>query len=214
MDDCRVEKLPELIGQAWTSVGLPIIVALLTTIVVEAFAKPRLEARKARLIRDRQQLDELIYAFQKVSLLGSSLLSQPQMTSRFKDIVSSQLDDFVASIDALLSCLSRLSPKYVGKHKTHIGRTASFMGYLKGLAVSARQSEGSELEGLRSAVGYLERFDVYFLVHLDFKDSQEKLIKRLFWKNFSAKDYEVDAEMALAKCGLRPKPSATPTSNI
>ena len=65
--------IPNKIADAFSKISVPVL-------VVEYFAKPRLEARKSRLIRDRQQIDEVIFAFQKAAMLAAALLPDEYIT--------------------------------------------------------------------------------------------------------------------------------------
>lgn len=56
----------------------PVMVALLTTLVVEYAAKPRLEARKARILRSRAEVDEFVQGSQKLGPLVHALPTSEQ----------------------------------------------------------------------------------------------------------------------------------------
>ncbi|HTN99190.1 MAG TPA: hypothetical protein VL068_00840, partial [Microthrixaceae bacterium] len=65
----------------WHSLATPVLVALATTLVVEYAAKPRLEARKARIIRSRAEVDEFVYVAQRIGLLTGALPDSEQVRS-------------------------------------------------------------------------------------------------------------------------------------
>jgi hypothetical protein len=168
-----------------------ILIAIATTIVVEYAAKPRLEARKARLLRDRNQLDDLIFAFQGVGLRLGALVSTPIFVDELiQTVYESQLDELVDELASAIKALTRLSPWFAQRHADHIGKAAYFLSYIEGLARSARKGS-SEADGLlRQHGAELEKFDVYFRVYVGLHDSVEPWWKRLFWRAFLRRDYE------------------------
>lgn len=174
---------PSAIQYALENFGIPILVAILTTIVLEFFAKPRLEARKQRLIRDRQQLDEVIFAFQALSLSAGSLL--PEDFSRDADADAYQktrIQSVIDASDALLTATSRLAPNYSARHGEHITFTTRFIAMIRGRAGRVMGDErfrGSD--DLITMANDLDKFDVYFRANTSMRDSQEPLVKRLVW---------------------------------
>jgi hypothetical protein len=196
--------MTEWLEFARTSILTPVLVALITTLVVEYTAKPALEARKARIIRDRQQIDEVIFAFQRVSLLGSSFPQQsliaihPELSS-MRTVAISGVDQ---AILALQDAFSRLSVNYVDKHSAHIRRTAWFLGHLKATTKHALDDPVRGGDKLYREIADLELFDVYFRVHVGLRDSQEPLVKRLFWRSATARSYEAAAAGKAASMGF------------
>jgi len=189
----------------WTAFVTPIVVALLTTLVVEYFAKPRLDARKERLIRDRRQLDELVYGFQKIGLVYGSLPSPRQrIRAAFTDeALMKSLLDAEMSIQTTLDAMSRLSMRYAIAHTEHISRTSLFLGYLLGMTRSTDATAPDDVENLKKVASQLEHFDTYFRVYVGLEDSQEALIKRVFWRMSTAKEYREDAIATLDRLGLK-----------
>ncbi|MGO3886050.1 MAG: hypothetical protein ACTJHU_07120 [Mycetocola sp.] len=112
------------------TISVAVITAVLTTIVVEHFAKPKLEARKHRLIRDRQQVDEVIFAFQKAGLtLGSIIMTGDKPSnSIIATVRKERISQLAHDLDHLENTFSRLSVRFVSKHKEHIGLTLFFIG--------------------------------------------------------------------------------------
>jgi hypothetical protein len=191
------------------AIWLPVIVSVITTMAIEYLAKPRLEARKARLIRDRQQIDEVVFMFQKVSLSIAGLsVSGPNPALAKYNIAMLKMAS--ASIYDLISAMSRLSHKYVEANSAHIGSTMKFTGYLLAKVETALNPSMLTLDGdpsagleeLKTIASDLGHFDTYFLAHVEFKDSQEKWAKRAFWKLFTHKDYTDNASKILEKYGL------------
>lgn len=184
----------QLIGYL-PGIGAAVVTALLTTVVVEYLAKPRLEARKARLIRDRQQIDEVIFAFQRVSMaLGAVLSADSQPDGHvFREVHQRQVVELGPLIVHLQNSLARLPVSYVYKHGRHISMTAKFLGYAQSLPEVASRGVYVSDEEVRQIADDTPRFDTYFVANVDFHDSQEPLIKRWFWKRFTAKGYRADA---------------------
>jgi hypothetical protein len=110
----------------WHSLATPVLVALATTLVVEYAAKPRLEARKARILRSRAEVDEFVYAAQRLGLLTGALPDSGQL-QRNPDLVGyareaiSELQN--AAADAT-QVLSRLSLRYAMAHHAVNGQVA------------------------------------------------------------------------------------------
>jgi len=189
----------------FSTYGVPVVVALATTLVVEYFAKPRLEARKARIIRDRQQIDEVVFAFQRAALGAGALLSDaaarrsPQGQAMQRD----QLERLELSVEAIEAVIARLPSGFVRRHHVHVGVTAKFIAFLRAriraelgqVAVSTR-----EIQEVADGFGDL---DVYFLAHVTMRDSQEPWIKRAFTKTFLRKDMESQAFALLERWDLK-----------
>lgn len=90
-----------------------ILIAVATTVVVEFAAKPRLEARKARLLRDRTQIDEVIFTVQGVAMQLGALLEIPTGSTtplRFA-IYTEQVKELAESAANARRAISRLSPR-------------------------------------------------------------------------------------------------------
>ena len=102
--------IPNEIADAFSKIGVPVLVALITTLVVEYFAKPRLEARKSRLIRDRQQIDEVIFAFQKAAMLAPALLPDEYITHHpnTSAVKRRQIERLAPAVDALFDATARV----------------------------------------------------------------------------------------------------------
>lgn len=188
----------------WRSLATPVLVALVTTLVVEYAAKPRLEARKARIIRSRAEVDELVYSAQRLGLLAGSLPNSAQLRANpsLGAYAQAAIADMASAADDASLVLSRLSVRYMVSHRQHIARTAVFLGFLRSACVSGVDDPISHADDLKSLVGDLEHFDVYFRVHLGLRDSQEPLLKRLFWRVASENDYAKAAGEVLERRGL------------
>lgn len=171
----------------WDKIVIPVVVALITTLVVEYFAKPRLEARKQRLIRDRQQIDEVIFQFQKVSSSIAALLPDDLRDTHIKEGHNKiMLNNASGGLYALMDAMSRLSHTYAEKHQTHIGNTMIFIGYLLSKVEAKRTAKTMTIpiDDLKKDAANLEYFDVYFVANVGLKDSQERWAKRIYWRLF------------------------------
>jgi hypothetical protein len=84
----------------------------------------------------------------------------------------------------------------------HIAKTARFLGFLRGRCQLASTDPVTSVDDLKDIAGDLEFFDVYFRVHLGVGDSQEPLVKRLFWRLTTQNDFEKGADAALTRHGL------------
>jgi len=185
--------------------AVPVIVALLTTLVVEYFAKPRLDARKARLLRDRQQIDEVIFGFQKVAMLAAALLpnSLAAESTDARDVQRRQIERLAPAIESLLDAISRLPSVFVRKHARHVGDTAVFVSFLQGVASVEGHKTNPDADRLSEIGADVSAFDAYFAAHASFRDSQERWVKRAFSRLFMSADYRSQAENALRRSGLR-----------
>jgi hypothetical protein len=178
-------------------------VAFLTTLVVEYLAKPRLEARKERITRSRRQVDEVVHGFQMAGFLVGSLATLPDVSEeRWRPYVKFRLEQLEKTLSALEVDISRLSIRYVAQHSSHIRKTSSFVGYFHGVVLRSIQAAQPDLEGVVEVGDQMEHFDVYFRVYLGLSDSQEPLIKRLFWRGVERDPYSEQASRALRELGL------------
>lgn len=183
---------------------LPIIVAIATTFAVEYLAKPALEARKARLLRGRQQFDEVVYGFQKLVLLMSSMLDDAtaRQSPELRAVQKQQAADASQATHELFAAVSQLPSGWVEKHRLHMRRTALYVSYVRGILIAGSSKEEPSMDHARSLTGGISDFDAYFVAFATLRDSQPPLIKRLFSKAFMRGDYERDALNALRHAGL------------
>lgn len=186
---------------------IPIVVAVLTTLIVEYFAKPWLEARKERLIRNRKQIDEVIFQFQKVSGSIAALLPDEcrhPLKSRHNDVMLNNAKD---GLYGIMEALSRLPHRYVEKHREHIGKTMLFVGYLLSqvegaIGLSFGTLNAKSIDHIKALAPNLEYFDVYFLANVSSQDAQETWYRRLFWNFSKKKESELKVDNVLKKYGL------------
>ena len=178
--------------------------ALLTTLAIEYFAKPRLDARKERITSSRRQVDNVVHGFQLVGMLTGSLLNVPETRD---ELWCAYVDDRLRRLDESLTTLeldiSRLSIRYVVKHSSHVGKTATFIGYFQGVVLRAVKVSDPDLSEIRQVAEHMEDFDTYFRVYLGLGDSQEPLLKRLFWRGTERAKYSSNATVTLQDLGLR-----------
>ncbi len=179
-------------------IAVPIFVAILTTLIVEYFAKPRLEARKSRLLRDRQQFDKIVFCFQRISASIGSLptADQANQDKVFRKFVMIMLDESRAALYELLKEMSQLSSIYAVSHKEHIGKTMKYVGFLLAkVELCIEDNRKISISELKELAESLELFDVYYLVYVYMYDSQESSVKRLIWRMFRRKsnDAKIDS---------------------
>ncbi|MET0989859.1 MAG: hypothetical protein ABWY54_04350 [Glaciihabitans sp.] len=194
----------------WRSFITPILVALLTTLVIEYFAKPALEARKERIIRDRRQIDELVFQFQAIGLLVGTVPAgklEPEALE-LRDVRDRTIRELIAAVDGASRALSRLASRYVQRHREHIRMTAYYLGFLKSVAYRASADPDRETTRLIEVGSALEFLDTYFLVHVGLRDGQEPWIKRWFWKRATEAAYRERAAARMAELGLQAEPLA------
>lgn len=191
-------------------VWMPIVVALVTTLIISPlvglYIKPRIEARQQRLIRDRQQIDEVIFKFQKLSLSIATLIPKvPKNNELLAGHNAIMLQQAQVSAYELNDALSRLSPLYVQKHRQHIGDTMLFIGYLLGQITAARTQNLTPklIDDLKIAANNLESFDVYFRANVSLADSQEKWYRRLYWYLFNRNNTKLVANQVLKNYKLK-----------
>lgn len=179
-----------------TAFVLPVTAAIITTLVVEYFAKPSLEARKLRIVRDRQQLDELIFCFQKVGLAFGALIPDNisnEMKSRHNKLM---LMEAMEGLQSIRKALSRIPSRYVVMHREHISQTSYYIGYLIAQTdslISSRQMVIS-VEDISEKASKLSLFDTYFLANIYVGDHQEPWPRRFYWKAFSRKKNSDDIQ--------------------
>lgn len=186
----------------WDKIIIPVVAAVITTLVVEYFAKPRLEARKHRLIRDRQQLDEVIFKFQRISLSIFAMLDNEGTPKQKVKVKHNEILLLSAStaLYALMTDISRLSHKYMIRHERHMKSTTLFAGFLLSQIELRKESEKIvSTQFLKSVASDLEYFDRYFLTHVGMKDSQERWLKRFFWNSFSKNNNAKQLQKVLKK---------------
>ncbi|WP_132048708.1 hypothetical protein [Curtobacterium sp. PhB136] len=183
---------------------LPIVLAIVTTFAVEYLAKPALEARKARLLRGRQQFDEVIYGFQKLVLLMSSMIDDAtaRQSPELGAVQRQQAADASQASQELFAAVSQLPSGWVAKHRVHMRRTALYVSYVRGLLIAGSGTEVPSMDHARSLGEGISNFDAYFLTFATLRDSQPPLIKRAFSKVFMRGDYERAALMALKHASL------------
>ena len=190
----------------WVSIATPIAVALFTTLVVEYFAKPQLDARRERILTDRRQIDELIYSFQKLAMTLGSVLPPPRAGAAEHQLMGVKRSELVervgAAADETIVAMSRLSPRYVQKHSAHIGRTTLFLAYVVGTAATGKHDANYAAVALTPLASALEYFDVYFRANVTLQDSQEPWMKRWFWRHNTSGDYEAASQKKLEELGL------------
>lgn len=169
---------------------IPVIAAILTTLLVEYFAKPKLEARKARLLRDREQFDRIIFSFQRISASLAALPSAEQLhnNSVYQKYASIMLDESRAALYELMREMSHLTSIYVTNHHEHVSKTMKFIGYLLAkVELCIDDKKRLSLMELKEIAGNLELFDIYYLVYVYMYDSQESHIRRILWRIFKQK---------------------------
>lgn len=194
-----------MISETFRLIAIPIVVAFVTTVAVEGLAKPRLEARKARLIRDRQQFDEVVFGFQRLGMLLGALT--PEANDPLRAMIrTEQLRQLRPAVQSVIDALGRLPLGFVKRHGEHIRMTSAFLGYMIGrftVSESGTPLTSVERDQLADDLSYL---DAYFLANVEFRDSQEPWIKRAFWKGFTRGTYRTDALAVLERYGF-PKES-------
>jgi hypothetical protein len=186
------------------ALALPIVVAILTTVAVEYLAKPTLEARKARLIRDRQQFDEVIFGFQTLVLSMASMLrdSTARENSQLAAVQRQQAADAIDAAGNVTAAMGRLLSPCVEKHREHVSRTMTYVGFVRGALVAGSSEPYPAMDYARSFTPGLSSFDAYFVAFATLRDSQPALIKRAFSRAFMRSDYRHDASTALKAAGL------------
>jgi len=192
----------------WSSVAVSdfvasAAVALATTLVVEYLAKPWMDARKARMLRDRAQLDEIVFAFQKAVMIGSALLPETKLDHpAARAVQATMLLRTDEAMIELQNALSRLPHHFVAKHSEHIGKSARYIGFVVGVVSSSREAGDLNLAEVSDAIIDLSEFDAYFVANATLRDSQERWLRRWFSRHFMKDDYSRAASNALAKHGL------------
>lgn len=192
-----VDLWDELLSDPYfVGIILPMIAAVLATFVVEWIAKPWLDARKERILHSRLQTEKLVWAFQKVSLAisfidGARRLAEAESDKSLQDALTrgyqSRINDVITFCSDLDSVVSELSLPYINKNKEAVENLSLYVGILKGAALRA-QAVG-DTDTLVNRARDANKFDTYFRVFVGFADSQENLLKRLYWKKFQKRKY-------------------------
>jgi hypothetical protein len=174
-----------------TQILIAVVTALATTVVVDFAAKPRLEARKARLIRARQSLDDYIAASVKLSMRAGMVpfprqVTEPIMAAyRHRAVLALE-----PTLDELLNALAGLSIRWSIKHREHIGRTLRLWGNVAAFIELEKSGSPWDDQEFRKAVDLAAEADVYFLANVEFADPQQSLLSRWRWNRNSRKAYE------------------------
>ncbi len=183
---------------------IPVVAAILTTAVVEYFAKPVLEARKARLLRDRQQFDEVVFGFQKLVLLMAAMLDDATSrgSAELTAVQKQQAADATQASQELIAAVSRLPSGWVERHSAHVARAMHYVGFVRGLLVVGASKPEPAMAYARSLAAGLSSFDAYFVAFATLRDSQPAWYRRSFSRRFMRSDYEHEALVALREAGL------------
>jgi len=187
----------------FSTYGVPVIVALFTTMVVEYLAKPRLEARKARLIRDRQQIDEVVFAFQRAALGCGSLPDVPiDAPPQYREIQRQQLRVLETAFGGIEVAMGRLSKGFVMRHDEHMRKTSRFVGFMRGTILAELERTPAKLDAIKAMGEELSELDVYFVAHVTIRDSQEWFVRRFYVKHFKATEMAKQSTEVLKRYGL------------
>lgn len=186
------------------AIALPVLVALATTVVIEYVAKPSLDARTTRKLRNRQQFDEVVYGFQKLVLLLSSTLDDAtaRASAELAAVQKAQAADASQAAQELIAAFSQLSSSWVGLHNSHVARAALYVSFVRGLLIAASSEDEPKFDYAKSLAAGVSDFDAYFLAFATLRDSQPPLIKRVFSRWFMRSDYDAAALRALRAAGL------------
>ncbi len=196
----------------WKSLVLPIVAAVVTTLLIELFAKPKLEARKARLIRDREQLDKIVFDFQHVSTsIGAMSNFHTIKTNHIlRRHYTIMLEEARTGLYQLLRDLSKLSTRFVVNHEQHVNKTALYVGYLlsqveliQEFNEKWKKLSEQDITKLKEDAEKMELFDKYFLVYPYLIDSQEKWYRRRFWQFFTQKTNNNEIDVYFRKIGVK-----------
>ena len=127
--------------------GIAVLTALLTTLVVEYFAKPQLEARKERLIHNRNQIEEVIFLFQELGLtLGSLGFNKKADFRKLASYIEKQVEHALLVAEKLQAAIPRLQLKYALKNKKHIASGMILMGELLAALYSLQEATAKAKE--------------------------------------------------------------------
>ncbi|MGW2154642.1 hypothetical protein [Nonomuraea sp. NPDC001699] len=161
---------------------IAILTALATTMTVEYLAKPKLEARKARIIRDRNQIDEVIFQFQELGLvLGTMRLTELKYVESLSDFLVSQVEQAEKSLDRLQQSLARLPLKYVQRQGRHMKVAAFHQGLLRSkLALLKGYLEGEKYDASFEQIVELATLtDQLHLIDVTFELSRHSWLHKL-----------------------------------
>ncbi len=132
MDKTLQGILQAMMDEAFRGILLAVVTSVITTLIVEYFAKPKLEARKNRIIRDRNQIDEVIFCFQELALkLGTVNLPENAPINALKPFILTNAADADKTIEKLQAAIARLHIKYVERLKKHIPASMQLLGFIK-----------------------------------------------------------------------------------
>lgn len=164
---------------------VPVIVALITTLGIEYFAKPRLDARKERILRDRKQYDQIIFSFQRLSASIAAIpTNREHLNSKtYTKHTQIMLEEARSASYELFKNLSQLSHTYVINHTEHVSNTSLYIGYIiANIETTIENPNKTNIKELKSLAEHLELFDVYYLVYVYVYDSQVGWWRRLWWR--------------------------------
>ena len=167
-------------GSIWSQIAVPILVALVTTLSIEYFAKPTLDARRQRIIRGADAVDRIIYQFQVLGLqLGIAVHSSSNdpVTVAAREAA---LAEIKLGVSGMIEAIARLPVLYVQKHSEHIRLCAYYFGYLRGLLEENLALITSEQ--LTQVENDITVLDQYFRVYPNAGANIEPVLKRIYWR--------------------------------
>jgi len=125
----------------WDTVLTSAGTAIAVTVAVEYFAKPRLEARKERILSAHRSRDELIAALVPIAQAAEMLLGETpkdvsrEMRDRFRAERQRQYDRLQEQVQHLYDDVGRYSGTYVS---TYMNLVMRFVMNAQGVMLSAR----------------------------------------------------------------------------
>lgn len=174
---------------------IAVLTALATTLAVEYLAKPKLEARKARIIRDRNQIDEVIFQLQEIGqLLGSLRIADLKYIEDLSDFLKGQAEQAEKSLDRLQQAIARLPLKYVVRHSRHIRVSAFHQGLIRAHLKKLKEyiDEESYGEAFNATIALEELADHLHSIDVTFELSRRSWLHKLVNKS----DVRQQAELA------------------
>ncbi len=105
-------------GQIIAAAGVAAILSILTTLVVEYIAKPTLEVRKHKKLRDETQIDEILFKFAEMKAALALVVEfdkfrpNGSIIPTYQNLLSQQLKHVCVASELTQQQLARLTKKY------------------------------------------------------------------------------------------------------
>lgn len=164
------------------NIWIPVVTAIVTTLIIEYFAKPKLEARKQRIIRDRNHIDEVIFSTQEIGMLCGSLnFEKSNINNDAINYLTEQIKSLFEAIEKFQQLITHFPSKYVARNTKLLSCCMFFRGKINAeLIKSKKYIENQQISNLYESLDRVQSLsdDLHTYSYL-FEFSRSNIIKRL-----------------------------------